>query len=76
MEPEGKKDARISFACPPEFEVRLRKLAQLISRSRPGNEITYTQLAYKFVREGMEKELGRFMLLKNGIESLFKDNNF
>lgn len=72
-QPEGKKSARVTFACSTDFETRLKKLAKVLSTSRPGDEISPSCLAHKLIKEGMDREIGRLLLMKNDIDNFLHD---
>ena len=69
--PEGKKESTVTFACSPELKSRLVSVAKYLSHER-NNNITYTQLAHKFVRDGLDRELSRLMLQRHDLDAFVK----
>jgi len=70
---KGKKDTIISFRCSTEFFNRLSHLAKCISENSPNaDQISISELAHKFVKQGMDSEIKDLLFLKNNIDAFLK----
>ena len=68
----GKKNDRISIACSHEFKTRLNQIAQTVSRMK-GKEITPGELAYYYLKHGLENDLGKIFMLHGDLERFLND---
>ena len=70
--PEGKKECTVTFACSPELKSRLTSIARYLSYEK-GNDISFTQLAHKYVRDGIQREFNRLCGQRHDLDSFLKD---
>ena len=70
----GKKNDRISIACSIEFRNRLTQIAKAVSRMR-GRDITPRELAFFYLKHGMENDLGKIFLMHGDLGKFLSDFN-
>jgi hypothetical protein len=68
----GKKNDRISIACSSEFRTRLAQIAKAVSRMK-GKDITPGELAFFYLKHGMENDLGRIFLMHGDLQKFLGD---